>query len=153
VVAAKKEPRQPRWLKFLARGSRNTPVRKFEVPAVEPAAQPQPEPAPVSVPHHVAPAPLAFAAPQPAPEPEPEPVETVEQEQENVVIELERAHEPVVPAPAPAASADGDVGVAFRALIEHLKHLGELANDLGRAVERQPEQDGADDEIRPAATR
>jgi Flp pilus assembly CpaE family ATPase len=162
--AKTKEPRQPRWLKFLARGNRSEPAKTFQVPAVEPVERPEPEPelepAALLVPEQVVAeeyfAPEPFVAVEPVPDPEP--AESVETEQESVVIELERPREPFAPPPAPAAAsaeADGDVGVAFRALIDHLKHLGELANDLGRAVERQhPETTDDDaDEIRPAASR
>ena len=143
-----KEPREPRWFKFLARGSRAEPQKPGRVLQVEPAAPPvaaAPEHEPVPVPvQRVVPQPRALlfeAEPAPARAPV-EPAEPFEEAEESVVVELERPHVPIAPPPPPAAASrqsDEDVGVAFRALLEHLKHLGELANDLGAAVEQQPQ--------------
>jgi hypothetical protein len=117
------EPKLSGFLRMLRGGHRRPLYEPEPEPLVlEPvAAEPEPEepelPLPAAVVHAVPDEPIEL-----------EPAVLAAQAE---IVELERAVEPVA-APAPVPSAD--VGVAFHALIDHLRHLGELANDLGRAV-------------------
>jgi Flp pilus assembly CpaE family ATPase len=168
------EPKSASWLRFLFPSMRRAAQRplpplqpsRFDPqhaaivgpePIMEAVPAPEPEPEPF------APEPAVFvhAVPEEEFEPQPHPFTPSILDEPHVVVELERQPQPESPAPAPTASAtvaavhpEAEVGVAFRALIDHLQHLGALANELGRAVDHQRlDQDDSIDDVRPAASR